>query len=124
MNEQLRETEKSLVLSLSQRTTEAQRLKIELESVNEKILALHRDLTGTRDQLLTEFLDEKLASRSLDYTLLTDNGDTFLNVSPIADASSQYEDFQQKTGYKDTTKVPLLYVLNFIGEGLPYSLSK
>lgn len=120
MSENLKKKEEKLLASLSDLEAEASGYRQNLQFADLKVAAVKQDLDGVRLNLIDDFLFENIASRFLTYTIKQNNGHTTVAISPQSGGELEFDKMRTSLNWPDMSNIPLFYVLNYIGKGVPF----
>ena len=122
MSEELQNTERDLLLALTETEAEARIHRTQLETLEEEIAAIKQDLNGIREELLEEFLDTHLSPLLITWVIKSsDNGEITLDLAPAAGGELEYEKLRSGISWQDMDNLPLFYLLTYLGEGVPWT---
>lgn len=117
---ELVQREKSLNEQILPHVAEIRRLSFELNQSQTKLAAMEMELSGVRSEIMEEFLSQHLNERALSYTFFEDAGEYFVEVIANEGGEEEYEAIRKFANLIDLNRLPLFYLISYIGEGLPF----
>ncbi len=117
----LKTEEARLLALLLPLENEASRLLQAYDDVQDQLESLKVELEGVRATLLEDFLIKALTPLALSFTIYTsDKGEILVSIIPVEGGELEFEKLKNTINFPDTNSIPVFYVLNYLGKGLPY----
>lgn len=117
----LKTEEARLLALLLPLENEASRLLQAYDDVQSQLESLKVELEGIRTELLQDFFFEALTPLGLSFTISTsDEGEILVSIVKLEGGELEFEKLKSTINIPNTDRIPVFYVLNYLGKGLPY----
>lgn len=120
LDQQLLSKEANLNKRIDEKAAEVRNLDNSLLRATEELEGLENEREGVRDLLLDEFFSHHLYPLGFDYRVFEAEDETLIEIISEED-NEHYQKLLAAIGSEDPKALPLIFIFDFIGEGLPFN---